>query len=93
MWFDPCHEGPNGGDASGVGWAIRKGMEHCASVSHLPGAGPFVKWVTLSVQGAGGKSTMDMASVTCQAAATTALAAGLAAAALAPRPVRFVWFI
>jgi len=63
MWFDPCHEGPNGGDAGGVGWAIRKGMEHCASVAHLPGAGPFVKWVTLSAQGAGGKSTMDLASV------------------------------
>ena len=64
MWFEPCYEGPNGGPAGGVGWAVRVGKERCASVAHLPGSGPFVKWITLSVENTGvGKSTFDLASM------------------------------
>ena len=64
MWFEPCYEGPNGGPAGGVGWAVRAGKERCASVAHLPGSGPFVKWSTLSVENTGvGKSTFDLASM------------------------------
>ena len=64
MWFEPCSEGPNGGSAGGVGWAVRVGKEPCASVAHLPGSGPFVKLVTLSVENTGvGGSTFDLASV------------------------------
>ena len=68
MRFEPCCEGPNGGPAGGVGWAVRVGRERCASVAHahLPGSGPFkfVKWITLSVENTGvGKSTFDLASM------------------------------
>ena len=50
------------------------------------GGGPFSDGATFEV-------TTLTNELTCQAAATTALAVGLAAAALAPMPVRFVWFI
>ena len=39
------------------------GRERCASVAHLPGAGPFVKRISLSVESPGaGKSVFDLAS-------------------------------
>ena len=63
MWFDPCYKGPGGGPAGGVGWAVRVGRERCVSVAHLPGAGPSVEWISLSVESPGaGKSTFDLAS-------------------------------
>ena len=48
---------------------VRVGRERCASAAYLPGSGPFVKWIALSVDGpaAGrsgtGRSTFDLASV------------------------------
>ena len=69
-WFGPSHEGPDGGPAEGAGLAVRVGRERCASVAHrhlrmqLPGSGPFVKWIALSVEVTGvGKSTSGLASM------------------------------
>ena len=53
------------GAAGGLAWAIRASDVRCASVAHLAGAGPFVKWVTLSLKAGpgGGSHALQLASV------------------------------